>query len=113
LLNLGRKGDPLSRAPGRLVAQHAIELYLNAFLIMKGEDRKSLRDHDLADRANRAKSASLGLRKRTLAHLVEMTTKREYLVTRYAPELTTTLSEINRLMATVEEVARKVGSPRP
>jgi hypothetical protein len=33
---------------------------------------------------------------------------REYLVTRYGPEMTSTASQINRLTATLEEVAIKV-----
>lgn len=33
---------------------------------------------------------------------------REYLITRYGPELASTLSQINRLSATLEEVATKV-----
>jgi hypothetical protein len=48
------------------------------------------------------------LRKLTLAHLVRMTEDREYLVSRYGPELSGTLSESNRLMATLNEIAKKV-----
>ena len=33
---------------------------------------------------------------------------REYLVTRYGPELTSTLAQLNRLAATLDEVASKV-----
>ena len=33
---------------------------------------------------------------------------REYLVTRYGPELTSTLAQLNRLAATLDEVAVKV-----
>jgi hypothetical protein len=47
-----RKGKPLSLAPCRLVAIHAIELYLNAFLLAKGLDPKEIRglQHDLKAR---------------------------------------------------------------
>lgn len=38
-----------------------------------------------------------------------MTANREYLVSRYGPELTQTTSQINRLTATVEELHEKVG----
>lgn len=31
-----------------------------------------------------------------------------YLIVRYAPELTSTLSQVNRVMTTLEEVSRKV-----
>jgi hypothetical protein len=110
LLPLGRKGDLLSRAPCRLVALHSIELYLNSYLLMAGMDRKALRgmQHNLSERATQAKSAGLSLRKRTFAHLVDLSANREYLVTRYGPEMTTTLSQLNRLMATVDELAKKV-----
>lgn len=33
---------------------------------------------------------------------------REYLITRYGPELTSTLAQLNRLAATLDEVATKV-----
>jgi hypothetical protein len=58
-------------------------------------------------------ASGLVLRKRTVAHLNKLTESREYLVTRYGPELSTSLSQINRLMATLEEVARKVTPPAP
>src|SRR5262245_28709340 len=54
LLEDGRKGKPLSLAPSRLCAIHAIELYLNAFLLHCGDNPKQIRrrKHDLAERAN-------------------------------------------------------------
>lgn len=41
-----------------------------------------------------------GLRKRTLVHLQDLTVSREYIVSRYEPEIHTALSQIYRLMAT-------------
>jgi hypothetical protein len=35
----GKKGQVLSKAPARLCSIHAIEPYLNAFLLSKGETR--------------------------------------------------------------------------
>jgi hypothetical protein len=64
--------------------------------------------HDLAQRAEWARLCGLQLRKRTAAHLSAMMGNREYLVTRYGPEMTSTASQINRLTATLEEVANKV-----
>jgi hypothetical protein len=64
--------------------------------------------HNLTDRAAIARDRGLVLRKRTANHLVRMTEDREYLVSRYGPELSGSLSEINRLMATLAEIARKV-----
>ena len=53
-------------------------------------------------------ASGLKLRKRTAAHLIAMGESREYLVTRYGPEMTATVSQINRLVASLEEVAMKV-----
>ncbi|MFN4143758.1 hypothetical protein [Aestuariivirga sp.] len=110
LLKLGQAGDPLSRAPFRLCAIHAIELYLNALLLHLGHDPASIRglQHDLKTRADLAVQRGLQLRKRTETHLKEMVDTREYLVTRYGPEKTTQLPQINRLEATLGEIANKV-----
>lgn len=107
----GRPRQPMSRAPARLCAIHAIELYLNAFLLASGDPPEKVRAHfhDLAERANSAVARGLVLRKRTLEHLVRMTEDREYLISRYGPELSNSLSESNRLMATLAEIAKKVG----
>lgn len=110
LVELGRRADPLSRAPFRLSAIHAIELYLNALLLHQGHSPSRVRgmQHDLVARTELAIASGLTLRKRTAAHLLDMANKREYLVTRYGPEMTATVSQINRLTATLEEVAAKV-----
>lgn len=96
--------------PQRLLALHAIELYLDALLQTKGLDHQAVRDyqHDLGERARTAAAAGLVLRQRTLAHLATLSSATEYLVVRYAPERTSTLSQVNRVMATLEEVSRKV-----
>lgn len=52
--------------------------------------------------------AGLVLRKRTAQHLATLSSNREYLVTRYGPELTATLSEVTRVMATLNELSQKV-----
>ncbi len=48
------------------------------------------------------------LRKLTAAHLQTLSANREYLITRYGPELAASASQINRLTATLDEVAKKV-----
>ena len=110
LLPRARQRQPISRAPARLCAIHAIELYLNAFMLAAGDPPEKVRAHfhNLADRANSAVCRGLILRKLTLAHLVQMTEDREYLISRYGPEMSGTLSESNRLMATLNEIAKKV-----
>jgi len=115
LLPSGRRGDPLSRAPYRFAAIHAIELYLNAFLLKQSIEPSVVRrmQHDLSARTTLAIDSGLRLRKRTEAHLHDMTGNREYLVTRYGPELTATMSQINRLTATLDEVAKKVTAAVP
>lgn len=109
---LGRPGDPVSRAPFRFNAIHAIELYLNALLLHAGYDRGRIRglQHDLAARADLASKAGLLLRQRTQAHLLTLASTREYLVSRYAPDAAGTLSQLNRLTATLDEVAAKVAA---
>lgn len=109
LMQIGRRREPLSRAPYRLVAIHAIELYLNALLLASGHPSARLRGlhHDLAARSDFALDFKLNLRKRTLAHLHRLSNNREYLVTRYDPEASAS-SQLNRLAATLTEVAEKV-----
>jgi hypothetical protein len=106
----GRAGEPLSRAPSRLVAIHAIELYFNALLLHRGLKSAEIRalGHRLAERSRLAQGHGLHLRKLTMAHLEAMTGNREYLISRYGPEMTATVSQINRLMATLDEVGKKV-----
>jgi hypothetical protein len=113
LLQQGKKGDPVSRAPARLCAIHAIELYLNVFLLHHGFGPARIRglQHDFRARTDACTAAGLVLRKRTVAHLRGLSESREYLVSRYDPKLSTSLSQVNRLMATLEEVARKVAPP--
>ena len=81
----GRRKEPRSRAPFRMVAIHAIELYLNALLLHSGLDTKAIRGlhHNLAARADVAAAAKLSLRKRTMSHLQTLSVTREYLTTRY------------------------------
>lgn len=110
LVQNGRPGEPRSRAPFRMVAIHAVELYLNAFLLRSGHSAGEVRglQHNLAARADLAVELGLVLRKRTRTreHLHAMSQSREFLVTRYVPS-GTSLSEINRLQATLTEVAQK------
>lgn len=110
LQTLGRRQQPLSRAPFRLAAIHAIELYLNAFLLHSEHSPAALRglQHDFDTRTSLAMRSGLILRARTLVHLRSLDINREYLVSRYGPELASTSSQINRLMATLAEVGSKV-----
>lgn len=104
------KGKSIAHVPRRFLALHSIELYLNAFLLAKGLDPKIVRgfQHDIGERTRRAIDAGLVLRKRTAKHLELLASNREYLVTRYGPEMTATLSQVNRVMATLEELSQKV-----
>ncbi len=110
LYPLGAKRKPLTRAPMRLITIHAIELYLNALLLSRGHSAAEVRglQHDLGRRTDLASDCGLQLRKRTAEHLRSMGEQREYLITRYGPELAATASQINRLRATLVEVSKKV-----
>ena len=109
-----RPGQPLSRWPYRLLVIQAVELYLNAFLLERGLGPADVRrlGHDVGARAELAVAAGLSLRVRTRSHLRALCERREYLVSRYAPDRKAELSHLNRLEATVEEVARKTAAPR-
>lgn len=103
------RGQYISSAPFRLLCLHAIELYLNAFLIHCGEQPPSVRglQHNLCARLELLDKHKLILKLKTRAHLAEISTNREYLVSRYAPEVQIQ-SQINRLQATLAEVEGKV-----
>lgn len=106
-----QRGDPLTAAPMRLLALHAVELNLSALLLLRGHSPPGLRrlGHDLAARLALASACGLVLRRRTAEHIEAVAQGREYLVARYGPELLGTASQINRLLATMDEVAAKVG----
>lgn len=110
LLPIGRPKERLSRWPYRLLAIHAIELYLNAFLLEKGHPATSVRgmQHNLAARTDLALKQGLVLRKLTAGHLRMMTQTREYLIARYWPDPAEEISQPNRLDATLSEIAKKV-----
>lgn len=103
-------GDPISAGPMRLLAIHSIELNLSAYLMLKGSSWPSIRrmGHDLNARLECAVGLGLALRERTSAHIRAMARDREYLVARYGPDCLSSASQMNRLLATLEEVARKV-----
>ena len=106
----GRRGEPLSWAPFRLCAIHAIELYLNALLLRQGKTSEEIRglQHNLASRVDLAVEHGLNLRQRTTKHIRKLDLNREYLATRYGPELLESASLIPELIATLEELHRKV-----
>ncbi len=103
-----QKEAPLSISPARMCAIHAIELYLNAFLRHQGIPPEDIRKrmHNLAEPTF---VAMLKLRKKTALHLEAMTARREYLISRYAPERMAEHTELNRLTATLVEIMTKVG----
>ncbi|MHA4735206.1 hypothetical protein [Ensifer adhaerens] len=109
-VKLGENPSGPNHLPQRLLALHAVELYLDALLQARGLDDEPIHNfqHDLGEPARRAGAARLVLRKRTLAHLATLSSAQEYLIVRYAPELTSTLSQVNRVMTTLKEVSRKV-----
>lgn len=107
------EGDELQAlAPARLLAIHAIELYLNALMLEAGDSPQMVRglQHDLAGRTKRAIECGLVLRAKTAAHLARLTSGREYLAARYGPELLGSQSELNRLTATLKEVSHRVST---
>lgn len=110
LASYEQKGKPQSRAAARLLAAHAIELYLNAHLRAAGLTNPEIRalGHDLRVRAERSMKHGLSLRARTARHLMLMSDQREYLVTRYGPERLKSLSPRTQILASMTDVAMKV-----
>lgn len=106
----GKRGDQMSCAPYRLLAIHAIELYLNAWLLNYGHSPVSVRklQHDLGVRAALAMAGGLAIRRKTAKHLQDLDAAREYLVTRYDPQMGPSLSQLTRLQATLADVSKKV-----
>lgn len=104
-----KAGKANSTAPFRLLCLHAIELYLNAFLRHAGQPTPTIRglQHNLAARLTLTDKYGLILRQRTRMHLAAISANREYLASRYEPAAAT-LSQVNRLEATLEEVRGKV-----
>lgn len=106
----GCRKHTIARAPLHLTAIHAIELYLNALLVHTDMEPAKVRafKHCLENRADQAIQVGLKLGTKTRAHLVSMSDNREYLVVRYEPDLKETMSNISRLMATLNEVSKEV-----
>lgn len=105
--------DPrTSSAPARLCAIHAVECYLNAFLLFQDVSREEVRglQHNLAKRAELAVAKGLKLKVKTHAHLLRLNDQREYLVVRYGPERVSGLTELNRVFATLKEIGSKVSA---
>jgi hypothetical protein len=50
----------------------------------------------------------LAIRRKTALHLVQLSRQREDLVVRYRPDCMDAICELNRLVASLEEIARKV-----
>lgn len=109
-VKLGEGVSKPNHIPRRLLALHSIELYLDALLLAKGVDHKTIRgfEHDLGERTRIAVDAGLVLRSRTAEHMAALSANREYIVIRYGPVPTAMLSQINRVMATLDELSRKV-----
>ena len=113
LLSQVSRIDPrTSSAPARLCAIHAVECYLNAFLMFHGMSREEVRglQHNLAKRTELAVAKGLKLKVKTHAHLLRLSDQREYLVVRYGPERVNDLTELNRVFATLKEIGMKVAA---
>jgi hypothetical protein len=110
LRKLGRMRQAQSYAPFRFAALHAIELYLSAYLRLHGLDNAELRStgHRFCAKTELATQHGLRLRKKTHAHLIELSGNREYQAVRYDTTMLALLTKINRLEATRDEIAAEV-----
>ena len=115
LLLEGLKGTAsVAKAPFRLVAIHAIELYLNAYLLNCGCPPSEIRSyhHNLGKRLAQVETKGLKLRKKTFEHLQRLTVSREYLTSRYDPNDPGS-SQLTRLKASLQDVRKKVSTAIP
>ena len=97
-------------APYRVLATQAIELYLNAYLLLHGISHSTLKglQHDFAKRGEIARAIGLKLRPKTFKHLNDLTERNEYVAARYTSYVQSRFSAPNRLSATLIEVANEV-----
>ena len=102
----------VARAPAHLCAVHAIELYLHAFLKHRGTIHSELRSmhHNVADMLDRAVKEGLVVDARTVEHIGRLVGKREYLVSRYAPDRLADLSHPDRILASLKAIGDHVPS---
>jgi hypothetical protein len=107
---LPEKQKGLALAPYRLLAIHAIELALNALLLHNNVPPEKVRglQHNLQERITLTEKFGLTLRAKTVLHIKNLTDSREYLVHRYDPQTSLKVSQLNRLIATMQEVSCKV-----
>lgn len=117
-----KKSGAIAHAPARLLANHALELYLNAYLRHLGVTPEKIREinHNYAEKIELASdinlllgktSNGLKLKQSTENHLMQMTSDKEYLSARYSPRcMAEAFSEIHRkrLAATLEDIATKI-----
>lgn len=109
------RAEPLSAIPYRLLAVHAVELYLNAFLLARGHAPEGLRgmQHDLSKRVLAAQQAGLPLRTRMVASAALLTAGREYLQARYVTKAGPGRAPPNQIGALLDEVRTKVSRVVP
>jgi hypothetical protein len=105
--------DPLRLsmfAPARLCVLHAIEVYLNAFLLFHLMTPQEIRgfQHGLIQRTEAARSRGLVLKAKTHKNLAKLEASREYLLVRYSPERGDEMIELPRLFSTLDDVTRQV-----
>lgn len=104
------KKRPIALAPYRFAAVHAIELYINAFLMFKGYEAKALRgaNHDFAKRQKWANELGLVLHSKTIARIDQIMLNREYLAARYSISHMKHGLDFAQLEIIMVELAKKV-----
>lgn len=107
---LRKQNQRLSSAPYRFAAVHAIELYLNAYLMHHGLTPAEIRGtaHDLEFRAASAREHGLILRCKTIALITRINQNREYLIVRYGYKQMAAVVSVTELQSVLNEVSKKV-----
>lgn len=93
-----------------MAAIQATELYLNALMLSRGLSSAKIRalQHNMAARALFARTSGIDLRERTITHLIDLSVRREYLMSRYGADFSDVGSQLNCLAATLHDVGEKV-----
>jgi hypothetical protein len=104
------KSRPIALAPFRFAAIHAIELYINAYLLFRGVEARELRkiNHDLVRRQIWAHELGLVLRSKTIERIGQIMLNREYLSARYSVCHVKNGLDFTQLEMVMSELAKKV-----
>lgn len=110
LLEHRHKRELRDPGPAILLFSHAIELYLNCFLRLRGLEASEIRSlgHSFEARCQRGLELGLLLKRRTVARLEKLTQDRAYLAARYDVTLHYHERNLARLLEAAADIRENV-----